>query len=247
MTAMTTPFDAVVATSKAVANIGAKFMLDPSVYAKGDAEHGFHGMDFYFAGRCGVMGDVSSSTAAAAMGFFPPHVVEFMWGSGTSVMPASKAGELYVAACADWGREHLGADIDYAELASLTKRIVDHAPVSGLPLFAGWQTVKLPDDPKGAAMVALTALRELRGSAHTVAVLAAGIAPLEAVVATGGVPNAQLFGYGEPYPEVGHLREAMERVEEATNLIVAKGYDALTSAELDRFVELANAAYDGLS
>lgn len=247
---MTTAFEATERSARSVANIGARFMLDPAVYAAGDADHGFHGMDFYFVGRGGMLGDVEPAVAAAAFGFFPPAVVELMWASGTSVMAASQASREYVAACAKWGCNHFGADIDYAELAELSARVVAAGPTAGFPLFAGWQKAAASvstDDAKGAAMVLLTALRELRGGAHLVAVTAAGVEPLDAVLHTGGVPNAQLFGYAEPYPDVSQLGETMEAIERTTNRIVSLAYEALDSSELDHFVDLTKAASIGIT
>lgn len=242
---MTTPLEATTATAKSVNRLGTKFMLDFDVFGR-MAEHGYSGLDFYFCGRGGALGDTNASVAAAAFAFFPNHAVEAMWNQGVSVRPASATFELYLEECARWGREHFGADIDYEDLAGLAAKIVNNAPTTSMALFAGWKQAPLPNDAKGAAMISLVALRELRGGAHAAAITTAGISPFEAVVATGGPDNAKMLGYSEPFPEVDHLREAMEHVELTTNQIVALGYEALESDELDRFVELTNAAYAGL-
>jgi hypothetical protein len=48
---------------------------------------------------------------------------------------------------------------------------------AGLALYAGIRAEPLADDPAGRAMQLTAVLRELRGSAHLVAVLASGLAP----------------------------------------------------------------------
>jgi hypothetical protein len=48
----------------------------------------------------------------------------------------------------------------------------------------------------------VSVLRELRGSVHVLAVVAAGLGPLAAVLATGGEENARRFGWPEPFPSI---------------------------------------------
>lgn len=237
--------DAALAIDKPINRIGSRFMFDPATYADA-AAHGFAGIDFYVAGRCGVLGDVDADVVTAALGFFEPATVRALWEQGCAAQSAARSAELFAEACAGWGRDHLGADLDYADLAELAGRVIAATDVAALPLFAGWRAMPVPDDPKGAAMHRLNVLRELRGGAHVVAVVAAGISPLDAVLSTGGAPNAALFGYPEPYPDAAHATGPLADAAAASNRMAARPLAALTDDELARFVELVVAAKAGL-
>ena len=127
----------------------------------------------------------------------------------------------------------------------VTALVIAAAPAAGFPLFAGWRSVPLAADAKGAACQQLNTLRELRGGAHLVAVLAAGVTPFEAVLAKGGVANAQLFGYPEPYPDVAELTarttDALAVAETTTDHLVAPALAVLDEPDRDRFVDLVGA------
>lgn len=237
--------EAALAIDTPINRLGSRFMFDPATY--GDAAaHGFAGIDFYVAGRCGVLGDVDADVVTAALGFFEPSTVRTLWEQGRAAQPPARSAQLFADACAQWGRDHFGADIDYAELADMAGRVVAATGVAALPLFAGWRAMPVPDDDKGAAMHQLNVLRELRGGAHVVAVVAAGIAPLDAVLATGGAPNAALFGYPEPYPDVAHLTGPLADAAAVSNRLAAQPLAALSADELPRFVDLVTAAKAGL-
>lgn len=244
-----TPEAAAAAVGRPIGSIGSRFMFDPSTYANA-ATFGYSGLDFYFAGRAGVLGDVDAEVAAAALGFFDTGNVRTLWDQGCAVAGAGEAAVRFAAACAQWGRDHFGDDVAYDELNALAGRVIDAAPAAGLPLFAGWRTVALADDPKGAACQQLNTLRELRGGAHLVAVLAAGLTPFEAVLAKGGAANAQLFGYAEPYPDVDELTartsDALAAAETTTDRLVAPALASLDEADRDRFVDLVRATRSAL-
>lgn len=240
-----TPEDAASAIARPIGSIGSKFMFDPTTYT-GASAHGYAGLDFYLAGRCGVLGDVDASVVEAALGFFEADNVARLWDQGRAVAGAGAAANRFAASCAQWGRDHFGPGVDYDELADLAERVADASPVAGLPLFAGWRALPVPDDGAGAAAQRLNTLRELRGGAHLVAVLAAGIAPLDAVLAAGGVPNAELFGFTGPFPDVTEVAALMAGVEVTTNRLAACGLEALSDEERDRFVALVRATRGGL-
>ena len=64
-----TPQQAAHETRDAIVTLASKFMTDPVTYAYG-SELGFEGMDFYAAGRGGVLGDTSAGVVTAALVFF---------------------------------------------------------------------------------------------------------------------------------------------------------------------------------
>lgn len=239
-----TPAEAASSVGRPIGLIGSRFMFDPSTYGTAAAD-GYSGLDFYFAGRCGVLGDVDADVVIAALGFFESANVRALWDQGRAVAGAAGAATRFGDACARWGRDHFGDDVEYAELNLLAERIIAAAPVAGLPLFAGWRAMPIADDTKGGTCQRLNVLRELRGGAHLIAVVASGLTPFEAVLAKGGVANAQLFAYPEPYPDVEELTArvtgAMEAAEQLTDRLVAPAFATLDDSERVRFVDLVHA------
>ena len=75
---------AATATAAPVSTVGSHFMLDGNTYKRG-AELGFQGLDFYVAGRGGVLGDVDADVVSAAFTFFEPDSVRALWLQGTTV------------------------------------------------------------------------------------------------------------------------------------------------------------------
>jgi hypothetical protein len=213
-------------------------MLSGDTYAKG-AALGFSGLDFYFAGRGGVLGDVDSDEVAAAFTFFEPGHVRTQWELGRKVMAPTDSAKAFAACLDDWAAEKVSDDLDAARLASLAGRIVNAADPATAPVFAGWQaTIPKPADPKLAAAHAMNALRELRAGLHGTAVLASGITAHQAVShnSPGMVP---LFGW----PGLADLTDVpatWDGAEAATSQAIAKAYEALKVGELQEFVELAN-------
>ena len=87
---MTTPEQAAHELRHAIVNVPAQVMMEPANYARG-AELGFEGMDFYVAGRGGVLGEVPAGVVAATFVFFAPALVEEGWNRSASVMPRAQA------------------------------------------------------------------------------------------------------------------------------------------------------------
>ena len=235
-----TPTETAAAVALPISTFGTKFMLDPAFYII-PAERGWAGMDFYFVGRGGVLGECGGDIVAAAFGFMEPAMVRSMWDQGRSVAPVADAVALFAEGCADWGRQRFGTDIELDELASLAARVVVAADPSGNTLFTGWRSVSVPTDGAGAVALHLQTLREHRGGAHLMAVRAAGVTPLEAVLANGGEGVASFFGHQPPFPDVAGLTEQVAAAEEMTNHIAAQPYEALDPSERARFVELVGA------
>ena len=235
--------DAARATANAVVAVPAGFMMDGDTYKRGSAL-GFEGIDFYTAGRGGALGDVEGPVVAAAFVFFNPIVVVDAWERSGSVMPRRQAAEAFASCMHSWSADHLGDDVDYARFAELLGRVIATAPLAAAPLFAAWTRLPEPADPKALALQRLNLIRELRGGVHGAAVVAFGLQPLEAVLVKTPF-MANLFGWPEPYPDVGRCRETWEQVEAATNRVVARAYGALEPGELTELVELATAVHKG--
>ncbi len=233
------------ASTDAVAYLPAGFMMAGATYKRG-AELGFDGVDFYFAGRGGALGEVDGSVVAAAFVFFNPTKVHDVWERGRAVMPVREAAEAFAGCLTTWAAKHLPDEVDYARLAELLGRVNAAASPSVSPLFAAWRAMPEPDDPKAVALHRLNVTRELRGAAHGAAVVAWGLDPMEAVLLKTPFMT-ELFGWVEPFPEVESRRDTWEQAEAATNRIVARAYSVLDAGELSELVDLATTAHKGVS
>jgi hypothetical protein len=225
------------ATAAAVSTVTSHFMLDGDTYKQG-AELGFSGLDFYVAGRGGVLGDVDAGVVTAAFAFFEPDHVRTQWELGTAVMPAAAAGAAFAACGYAWAESHVPDDVDAARLAELAAKISDGARLACAPIFAAWRTLEVPESPKASLIHHMNALRELRHGLHAACTVAAGLAPLQALsLKTPGM--APIFGWAAVAETDDDLQAAWDRAEAATDVAIAHAYEALTEAEQTEFVERA--------
>jgi hypothetical protein len=230
-----------------IGQFGGGFMISREAKAICD-ERGLGARELYFRGRCGVLGECDADVVTSIVVFFPPEHVEESWNAGRK-LPVDQAVELYTEACRAWGRRKLGGYDGCARIAELLERVVRRAPSTGAPLFAGWRAVPLPDDPPARATQLMHCVRELRGGLHANAVLAAGLHPLEATLATdhdatpfgqaAGEMIAKFFMWPEPYatpsPEIVARRA---EVEERTDDLMAPMFSVLDDGESDELIEL---------
>ncbi|MCB1038118.1 MAG: hypothetical protein KDA94_01090 [Acidimicrobiales bacterium] len=233
--------EAAIASGDSINGLGTHFMLDLNTYAHG-ATLGFDGIDFYLAGRCGVLGDAPASVVAAALVFFEPGYVADGWARSASVMPRHQAALEFAGVCHRWADEKVPDDIDATRLAALTGRVADAASVAGAPLFAGWRSLPEPeaDRPKALALHRVNALRELRGAMHGAAILTHGVTP-HAAVARRTPYMLDVFGWKAPHPDKDPVREPWADAQAATERAMAPAFEALTSAEREELVELVDA------
>lgn len=239
------PEETAAACKDAVSQIASKFMLDGATYAAG-MEAGFAGIDFYAAGRGGALGDVDADVVAAAFAFFEPGTVRANWEQGAKVMAPREAAARFMACGHAWAVANLPAEgVDWARLAELIGRVNAAASPAVAPLFAAWRRMPEPADadPRALALHRLNVARELRFALHAAAVVAAGIAPIEAmaVASPGMIP---IFGWTGETPAVDDtLKGRWDAAEAATNRALAAAYAALDEAERDELVALCRAAY----
>jgi hypothetical protein len=240
---MATPMETVSATASKINEAGARFMLHPESNALG-AEVGFsHPFEFYCTGRGGVLGDVDADVVVSAFGYFAPGLVQRFWTSGCAVQPPRAAAQLFARSCTDWGRKHLATTKGLERLAELGEKVIDAAEPAALALFTGWRAEPLPDDGPGRAYQVLHVLREFRGSAHLVAVLAAGLTPFQAHAAKHGAEGAKQFGWKTEIVDIAGTAERIARAEDLTDELVAPAFASLNSTESDEFIALVDAAH----
>lgn len=186
---------------------------------------------FYFLGRGGVLGDVEPAVITSAFGYFKPAVVERMWNEARQIAGARETGRLYMDCCQEFGRARL-ADVEGLEaFCDAAGAINDAADPAGLALYAGTNAEPLAADPPARALQLATVLRELRGSAHLVAVLASGLDPKVAhfirrpeMFATFGWTEAET-------PTVNDEdRKKLEAAEALTDTLLAPAFSAVDDA-----------------
>lgn len=228
------------ATAAAVSTVGSHFMLDGNTYKRG-AELGFAGLDFYVAGRGGVLGDVDADVVSAAFTFFEPQHVRTQWEAARSVMTPTESADAFASCCATWAEQHVPDDLDANRLAELAGRVSAAARPACAPVFAGWRALPVPTAPKAAAVHHLNSLRELRLGLHAAAVVTEGLAPLQALSVK--TPQmAQLFGWPATADTEG-LQPRWDHAEARTTAAMAHAYEGLTDAERDELADLAGALH----
>lgn len=229
---MTTTSAFVDSASSAINDLGWGFYFTPETAAVG-AAHGLDAFRFYFLGRGGVLGDVESPVVTSAFGYWNPVLVERMWSTARERADCSArdAGRIYLACSADFGRAHFSDLPELERFCEAAQAVLAAADPAGLALFAGHLAEPLVEDLPGRAMQLTTVLRELKGSAHLVAVLAVGLSPRIAH----GVRRPDFwdsFGYvGEPVPEPTAERVALLAEADALTLrLIAPAYEVLDDA-----------------
>lgn len=195
-----TPAELAAAVKDPIARLGGGFMLSSQAKQAGK-DAGLRGWQFYFIGRGGVLGDVDPDVVGSAMAYWPRDVVREGWNAARAVLTPEEGVRRFTAVNHGWGREHLADAPGLDRLAPLLERVARDADSAGLALFAGWRATlgTLPDDLPARVSHLCHVLRELRGGLHLAAVLAAGLTPLEAVLAGGGEGNATFFGWSQPF------------------------------------------------
>lgn len=196
----------------------------------------------YAGGRGGVIGDPTGTVVASAFAFFPPHVVIDKYRIVMASLSPRECAEVYASGLGAWARDVFGDHDDWDVLAKLGRRIADSCRAMGMPLFAGWRAMPIPDSPVAAMAQTMHVLREMRGEYHVHAVVASGMTPLEAIIGKDGPARARELFYPEPYPTVDEVRARRTSVEELTNRLTAADYLRLSPAERERLGALLDRA-----
>jgi hypothetical protein len=218
---------------------GSAFYFTPASLAKGEAV-GLDRGQLYFLGRGGVLGDVEPAVVTAAFGYFNPDIVAAVWNAAKAKVAPRVAGAMYMECCADHGREKLAGVAGLDAFVAAAEKVVAAADVDGLTLFAGIAAEPLVADMPGRAMQLVAILRELRGSAHLIAVRAAGV-PAKVAHFVSRPNDGRMFGWSESVEPTDADRAAMAEAETITDRIVAPAYAVLDSAERAAFVEAVRA------
>jgi hypothetical protein len=230
-----TPEQLVQAASPKIGALGSAFYFNPATLARGK-ELGLDGFRFYVLGRGGVLGDVEPAVVTSAFGYFNPATVERTWTTAREKVAPRDAGRAYLACCAEFGRAHLSGIEDLEGFCRAAQAINDAADPAGLALYAGISSEPLADDLPGRAMQLVAVLRELRGSAHLVAVIASGLRPQVAHFLR-RPEMYKSFGWGDEPPAVGDDdRAKLAAADSLTDRLVLPAYSATDAAGADALV-----------
>lgn len=227
--------DAVIqAVSPPIGALGAAFYFTPATLAKGK-ELGLDGFRFYFIGRGGVLGDVEPPVVASAFGYFNPGVVERMWTTARAKIEPREAARVYLGCCQAMGRDRLSGVDGLDAFCAAADAVDAAAEPAGLALYAGIAAEPRPDDVAARALQMVAVLRELRGSAHLLAVRAAGLTPQVAHYLRRPDDYAS-FGWGDPPAVTDVDRQKLAEADVLTDQLLVPAYSTLDDAGADALV-----------
>jgi len=201
---------------------------------------GLSGWAYHVSARAGALGDVRPETVAAAIGFIAPDAVIDGWEAAAKTTEPLEVATWHLHELCRWGNDQIGGFGRVTRICDLAKKVYDSVDAAGLPLFAAWRAMPVPDNSPGAlAAVALHLLHEHQMGVHVVAVRASGLTPLEAIIAgPEGETGAVAFGWQPPYPPAGPLVRRLMWAESVANSLAGQAYAQLSIAERVEFVGL---------
>jgi helix-turn-helix protein len=227
----------IAAAAPKLAAMGGAFYFAPKTLAVGK-EHGLDGFRFYFLGRGGVMGDVEPAVVVSALGYFNPALVDRMWTTGRTKLAPPAAATAYLECCHQFGRDHVSKVGDLDVFCSAAEAIVEAVDPAGLTVYAGIAAAPLPDDLPARTMQLIAVLRELRGSAHLVAVRASGLTA-EIAHYLRRPDDYSSFGWGDTPPAVtDDDRARLASAETLTDDLVRPSFSVVDAKSADTVVKV---------
>ncbi len=212
-------------------DMGAAFYFIPETLAVGKAM-GLGGMEFYVQGRAGQMGNTEPEAVAAAFGYFKPALLKSVLDAANAKSDPRVTGAAFMNACATLSRAKLSGVANLEALVAVLDKVNNAADGDGLALYAAINSEKLADDAAGRLLQLIAILREYRGSAHLVALRAAGVNSRTAHYMKRPDMWKQ-FGYTEEEaPEITDaVKVARAEAENITDRIVEPAFAVLSDAE----------------
>jgi hypothetical protein len=231
-----TPDETVADACPKIRDLGWAFYFAPETLARGK-ELGLDGLRFYVIGRGGVLGDVEPTVIQSAFGYFHPALVEKMWNSSKAIVAPRVAARAFMECGAEFGRSRLAGVAGLDAFCAAADAVNDAADPVGLALYSGIKSEPLAVDLPARAMQLMTVLREFRGSAHLLAVRAAGLDAKTAHFIR-RPSDIGMFGWNDTdapaisESEVAKLADA----DELTDRLVLPAFSALDEAGRDALV-----------
>jgi hypothetical protein len=198
------------------------------------ADLGIDIFTLYAVGRGGVLGDVEPVVVASAFGYFNPEVVDALWTAGCKKIAPREAARAYLDCAAEVGRRLLSGIDGLDAMVRAADAVNEAADPVGLALYAGYRGELLVDDVPGRALQIVSVLRELRGSAHLIALRAKGVDARTAHFIK-RPDDGVMFGWPADFvPEISDgQRAAAEAAEQLTDDLVRPAYAVLDDAGAD--------------
>ncbi|MDO8731029.1 MAG: hypothetical protein Q7L55_00400 [Actinomycetota bacterium] len=213
--------------SPIINRIGGAFYFTPETLGRG-RELGLNGLQFYFIGRGGVLGDVEWPVVVSAFGYFSPTMVNKFWNSAQEVLPPREGGRAFLECSREFGRLHLTQIESLDSFCAAAEQITKAIDPFSLPLYAAVSCEPFAEDLPARAMQYLTILREHRGSAHLLALVAVGLDPRVADVIN-SAENYKIHGWAQadlPVPTPKDL-DLMYQAHQLTNQLVSTPFSVL--------------------
>ncbi|HEX3796521.1 MAG TPA: hypothetical protein VHV57_18650 [Acidimicrobiales bacterium] len=222
--------------SPLAAEVGPAFYFDGATVARG-AELGLDVFQFYALGRGGVLGNVETPVIVSAFGYFNAATVDQLWNTARAIVEPRVAARAFMECGHEFGRTHFGDVANLKEYCAAAETVTAAVHPAGLALFAGLAGEPLPTDLPARAMHLAALLREFRGSAHLVAIVANEIEPKVAHYIRR--PEMMgVFGYSpEEVPAVTDAeRTRLVQADAMTDRLVAGPYGVLNDEQADALV-----------
>ena len=232
-------------------DIGWAFYFTPETGAYAQEQFGIDGFRFYFVGRGGVLGDVDADVVRSAFGYFEPGVIRKMWATGVERAAPHSPRDVargFIHCGHEFGRTKFAGLPGLEAFVDAAAQVIGAVEGPGLALFAGVRAEPVPDDAPAAAMHQAMVLREMRGSAHLLAVVASGLSTTTAH-AVKRPDDLALFGYepDNPPPVTDADREKWARAEALTDEILAPAYATLSDAQAEALITGTNTLAQALA
>ena len=210
---------------------------------------GLSGWAYHVSARAGALGDVRPETVAAAVGFIAPEAVTDGWEATAKTSEPMEVATWHLHELCRWGNDQIGGFPRLTRLLELAKRVVAGVDAAGLPLFAAWRAMPMPDSAPGAeAAVQLLLLHEHRMGVQVVAIRASGLTPLEAIIAgPEGETGAVAFGWQPPYPPAGPIVRRLMWADSVADSLAGQAYGHLNREERVEFNGLLESLSERLS
>lgn len=219
-----------------IGDTGYRFYFTPETRSVGDGL-GLNGMEFYVLGRGGVLGDCDGPALAANFGYFNPAMIGGVWEAAKAKCDPRSAGRAHLECSAAYGREKFAGIANLDSFVAAADAVNAAADPDGLGLYAAMKCEPLASDVPGRAMQLATVLREFRGSAHLVAIRAAGLTSKVAHFVK-RPSDAKMFGWSDE--DVAAVTDAdrarWEAAEKITDDMVAPAYGVLDEAGRSAFL-----------
>jgi Helix-turn-helix family len=223
-----------IARTTAIGALGGVWYFDPGTIATGK-EHNLDGFRFYFLGRGGVLGDVEPAVVVSAFGYWNPGLIEKMWNTAKERMAPRDAARVYLSCCHDFARAKFGALDGLDAFCDAAEQVNSAIDPAGLALYAGIAAEPLPDDAPARALHLCAVLREARGSAHLVGVVASGLRPRIAH-AIKRPDDGKIFGWDDAPEPTADERARWEQAEDLTLRQLEPWFGVLDRAGQDALV-----------